>query len=139
MPQHLAADWFLGVFFMALGLFSFVWGMAQVLRHALLKARGGRTTATLTKIHRRDFGRSERYFATAEWRDEDGRPRTAKISSYGTYLQSHINKPLAGDEIYYNKRHVMLVNDKRNRLNAILMVPLGLLIIACGIGTLVEK
>jgi hypothetical protein len=123
----------------ALGLFSFVWGLVFVLRHALLKYRGIRTTAKLTRIYRADFGRSERYYATAEWRGEDGRIRTEKISSYGTYLLSHINKPMAGDDIYYNKRHVMLVNDKRNRLNAILMVLLGILIAVIGTARLIAE
>ena len=139
MTRQLAADIFLGTTFTALGLVAFISGLVNVIRHALLKFRGRSATAALTNIYRKNFGRSERFFATAEWRDENGRQRREKIVSYGGYLMTHLNKPMASDVVYYNERHAMLAYDKRNRLNAILLVPLGLLILACGIGTLIEK
>jgi len=132
-------DVILGVLFTALGLGSLIWGAVTAWRHARLKSRGTRATAVLTQVRRQRIGRGENFYATAEWRDENGQKRTGKIVSAGDYLIRHLNKEGASDEILYNERHVILVNDKRNRTNAILMILFGVLICVCGVGTLIKE
>jgi len=113
----------------AVGVFMFILGLVYVIRYAQVKFRGARATATLTNITRKSLSQQRiRYNATAEWYDEDNCLRSGKVTLRGRkYFKGFSAPPRAREEIYYNKRLVLLVKDDGYWNNAIYTLLIGLM------------
>jgi len=115
----------------AASLVALVINLVKLAPQIQLRRRGTRTVATLTDIQLKPYKKTTRYYATAQWKDEEGRERSGKIEARGTdFFKRAEDAPREREEIIYNERHAALADRNGEFINmavsALLMLALFL-------------